>query len=58
MTIAASLRWEWAQRIDRSTTELLGLGWYIVPSSHPKGDGSRSHRLFTLRLPGGSRAPV
>jgi hypothetical protein len=58
MTIAASLRWERAQHIDRSAIEPPGLGWYIVPSSHPKGDGSRSHRLFTLRLPGGSRAPV
>ena len=35
MTIATplSLRWERAQRIDRSAIEPLGHGWYIVPSS-------------------------
>jgi hypothetical protein len=57
MTIASplTLRWERAHHIDRSAIELLGLGWYIVPSSRdptgyavhieldPAGQFARTH---------------
>src|SRR5512146_1897752 len=35
MTVATplALRWERAQKIDRSTIEDMGQGWYYVPSS-------------------------
>jgi hypothetical protein len=45
MTIVTplSLRWERAQRIDRSAIEPLGLGWYIVPPSSRDPTGYAAH---------------